>query len=178
MLDRRRSDLLHGGARFVTQDLEDALDTRLTEGTKAPQIGPPDAYRLGAHGQSLDGICAATEAAVDQHSHPAADRFDNLRQDLDCRSTAIDDTPAVVRNNNSVDTVVGGELCVFPRQDAFEHDFHFDCVAQALDPVPGHGCDVQAGGVAEVNAPVVGSSRDIVLSITAMAAIAFPRIGA
>jgi hypothetical protein len=82
----------------------------------------------------------------------------------------------VVRNNNSVHTIVGGELCVFPRQDAFEHDFHLDCFAQALDPVPGHGCDVQAGGVADVNSSVVWPWRDKVLSSFAMAAIALPRI--
>ena len=75
------------------QDLEDALDTRLTEGTKAPQTGPSDAYRLRAHGQGLDDICAATEATVYKHRDPAADCLDDLRQDLDCRSTAIDDTP-------------------------------------------------------------------------------------
>src|SRR5215472_3059552 len=114
MLDRRRSDLLHGGARFVTEDLEDALDTRLTEGAKAPQIRPPDADGLRAHSQGLDDICATTEAAVDKHRDTAADCFDDFRQDLD-RREAVDDTPAAVRNNNSVDTVVGGELCVFPR---------------------------------------------------------------
>src|SRR5215831_4084784 len=54
------SSLLHGGSRLVTKDLEDALDTRLTEGTKAPQIGPSDAYRLRAHGQSLDDIHCPT----------------------------------------------------------------------------------------------------------------------
>jgi hypothetical protein len=75
MFDRRRSNLLHGGARLVTQDLEDALDTRPTEGTKAPEVGPPDAYGLRAYGQSLDDICAATEAALDQHSHPPSDEI-------------------------------------------------------------------------------------------------------
>ena len=65
MLDRRRSDLVHGGARFLTEDFENTLNTRLTEGAKAPQIGPPDAYGLCAHGKRFDDICAATEAAVD-----------------------------------------------------------------------------------------------------------------
>ena len=91
------SDLLHGGTCFPTEDLQDALDTRLTEGTKAPQIGPSDAYGLCAHGQCLDDVRAATEAAVYKNGHATADYLDDLRQDLDCRAAAIYDTLRHVR---------------------------------------------------------------------------------
>jgi hypothetical protein len=40
---------LHSIARFFAKDLEDALDTRLTEGTEAPEVRPADTYGLGAH---------------------------------------------------------------------------------------------------------------------------------
>jgi len=42
--------------------------TRLTEGRQPPQIGPSDTNSLGTHGQSLDDIRAATEAAVHEDS--------------------------------------------------------------------------------------------------------------
>ena len=74
-----------GGTRFPTEDLQDALDTRLTECTKVPQIGPSDAYGLCAHGQCLDDVRAATKAAVYKNGHATADYLDDLRQDLDCR---------------------------------------------------------------------------------------------
>ena len=87
-----------GAARVPpTEDLQDALDTRLTEGTKAPQIGPSDAYGLCAHGQCLDDVRAATEAAVYKNGHATADYLDDLRQDLDCRAAAIYDTLRHVR---------------------------------------------------------------------------------
>jgi hypothetical protein len=68
MLDWRRSDLLHGGARLLAEDLENALDTRLPEGPQAPTDRADQ--RLGTtHGQSLDDICAATEATVHENRH-------------------------------------------------------------------------------------------------------------
>jgi hypothetical protein len=36
-------------ARFFAEDLKDALDTRLTEGTAAPEVGAADTYGLSAH---------------------------------------------------------------------------------------------------------------------------------
>jgi hypothetical protein len=39
----------------------------------------------------------------------------------------------MVRNNDPVDPVIGGEYCVLVRKDALEHDLHSYRVAQALD---------------------------------------------
>ena len=87
-----------GAARVPpTEDLQDALDTRLTEGTKTPQIRPSNAYRLRAHGERFDDICSPAEAAVHEHWHAAADCLDDFRQDLDCRAAAIYDTLRHVR---------------------------------------------------------------------------------
>ena len=49
MLDRWCPDFLHSIARFFAKDLEDALDTRLTERTEAPEVGPADTYGFGAY---------------------------------------------------------------------------------------------------------------------------------
>src|SRR5207237_4021485 len=111
----------------------DALHTRLPERRKPPEIGPPDTNSLGTHGQSLDDVRAATEAAVHEHRHAAADRVDDLRQDLDRPAAAVHDTSAMVRNNDPVDPVIGREYCVLVRKDAFEHDLHSYRVAQALN---------------------------------------------
>jgi hypothetical protein len=40
---------LHGVARFFAKDFKDALDTRLTESTEAPEVGSSNTYGLGAH---------------------------------------------------------------------------------------------------------------------------------
>jgi hypothetical protein len=42
-------DFLHGFARFFAKDFEDALDTRLTESTEAPEVGSSNTYGLGAY---------------------------------------------------------------------------------------------------------------------------------
>src|SRR5262245_7234459 len=96
MLDRRRADLLHGGARFLTEDLEDPLDTRLTESAEAPQIGPSDTDGLCTHGQSLDDVRATAETAVHKHRHAAANRCDNFGQSVDCGASAIHDTSTMI----------------------------------------------------------------------------------
>jgi hypothetical protein len=49
MLDRWCPDFMRSIARFFAKDLKDSLDTRLTEGTEAPEVGPADTYGLGAH---------------------------------------------------------------------------------------------------------------------------------
>ena len=56
-----------------------ALNTSLTEGTKAPQIGPSDAYGLCAHRQRLDDVRTATEAAVYKNGYATPDYLDDLR---------------------------------------------------------------------------------------------------
>jgi len=68
----------------------ESAETRLTESTEAPEVGPADTYGLGAHRQSLDDICAATEAAVHEHGHAAADRLNDFgRTSIVARPLAI-----------------------------------------------------------------------------------------
>jgi hypothetical protein len=43
----------------------------------------------------------------------------------------------VVRNNDAINAVIGGELRVLLRENALEHDLRLDSVAQALDRIPG-----------------------------------------
>src|SRR5215467_12492031 len=103
----------------------------------------------------------------------AADCLDDLRQDLDCGAAAIDDTPAVVRNNNSVDAVVGREFRILAR-----NDLRLDGVSQALDKIPGQIRGVQAGDAAEIDAIEIRFTCDKFAKSSAMAPIALPRIGA
>ena len=46
---------------------------------------------------------------------------------------------AVIRDDDRVDAGLGGDLGVFPGQDAFDDHFHLGQVAQPFDVVPAHG---------------------------------------
>ena len=61
--------------------------------------------------------------------HSAADRLDNLRQDLDCRATAVHDASTVVRNNDAINAIIGREFSVLLRENPLEHDLHLEGVA-------------------------------------------------
>src|SRR5215472_5614977 len=64
------------------------------------------------------------------------------------------------------------------REYAFEHDLHLGALAQSLDRIPRQVRDVQAGGIADVNAVEIRSSGDIVPNTAAVAIVALPCIGA
>ena len=52
----------------------------------------------------------SAEAAIDQDRHPAARRFDDFREGVDGRASAVLAARAVVRDDDRVDAGVGGEL--------------------------------------------------------------------
>jgi len=83
MPDGRGADLLHDAQQLGPQQIQHALDARLAEGAKAPDVGPADANRGRAHAQCLADIGAATEAGIDQDRDAAVDGFDDLRERID-----------------------------------------------------------------------------------------------
>src|SRR5271156_6128248 len=82
----------------------------------------------------------------------------------------------MVRNNDAINSVIGGEFCVLLHENALEHDLHLDGVAQALDRIPVQVRCVYAGDAAYINAVEIRFACDIVLKSSAMAPIALPRI--
>src|SRR5262249_36544576 len=139
LLDRGRADLLHHGVGFRAQQLEHALDAALAEGAKTPDIGPPDAYGLRADAQRFDDIGAAPEAAVDDDRDAPVHRLDDFRQRVDGRAAGVLAAGAVVRDDDGIDAVIGGDYRVFPGEDALNDDLHLGGVAQPLEEIPGHG---------------------------------------
>src|SRR4051812_18422940 len=107
MADRRSTDLLHGRPRFSAQDFEDALNTLLAERAETPKIWPPR-----AHGERLDDVSAATEAAIHQHRQASTHRLDDLRQSVDCGTATVFDATTMIRHNDSVDTAVDRQSCI------------------------------------------------------------------
>src|SRR5215510_5914515 len=85
---------------------------------------------------------------------------------------------AVVRNDDSVIAVLGGELRILPGEDALEHHLHLGEVADALELFPRHGSRRNVGESRQVHALVhrpalvVGREAAAVMALRAVACVA------
>ena len=64
LLHRTNAALLHCRTSLGANEVEYALDALLTKGAEAPEIWPPNASRIRAHGKCLNHVGATAEAAV------------------------------------------------------------------------------------------------------------------
>ena len=165
MLQRRRAELLHGGARLLLQQVEHALDARLAEGAEPPEIGPADADGARAERQRLDDVGAAAEARIDQHRDAAVDRLDDLGQRVDGRAAAVLGAAAMVRDDDGVEPVVDGEDGVLGASSGpSARSLVFTVSRRRLMNVPG-----EVGGAGAVDAGEVDARRSWACACTKLA---------
>src|SRR5262245_55101753 len=84
LLYRANTTLLHCRTRLGADEVEHALNAHLTKGAETPEVWPPNASRMRAHGKCLDHVGATTEPAVDDHRHAAVHCRDDFWKRVDC----------------------------------------------------------------------------------------------
>ena len=73
---------------------------------ETPARNAAQAYGVGAQRQGLEHVAPAAETAVDQHRNASGDGIDHLRQHLQRRRAVVERPPAVVRDDDAVETDV------------------------------------------------------------------------
>src|SRR3990172_3002543 len=79
LIERRRPSLPHDHRELGEQQVDDLVDTFLTECAKAPDVGSTDSHRIGTKSNGLENIGAAADATVDEDGNPALHAGHNLR---------------------------------------------------------------------------------------------------
>ena len=79
LADGARTTADHGEPQLHVENIEHALDAILAEGRQPPGVGTPDTHRAGAERECLEGIGAATHAAINQHRYLPADTAHDVR---------------------------------------------------------------------------------------------------
>ena len=114
----RRPEERQRHLELLAQDGERALDAGLAAGRERPQHGLADEHAAGAERQRDRDVEATPDAAVDPDLGPAADRLDDLGQDVDRGRDAVELSRAVVADDDPVDAVLDGERAR-PRPSGF-----------------------------------------------------------
>src|SRR5436190_5461536 len=78
LADRGRADERHRPLELGIEDLEHPGDADLPEGPQPPDLRAADASHVRADRQRLEHVGTAADAAVEQHRHRSANRFDHL----------------------------------------------------------------------------------------------------
>src|SRR5262245_43690837 len=84
LLYRANAALLHCRTRLGADEVEHTFDTLLPKGAETPEVWPPNASRMRAHGKCLDHVGATTEPAVDDHRHATVHCRDDFWKRVDC----------------------------------------------------------------------------------------------
>src|SRR5262249_33976145 len=122
-----------------------------------------------------DDVRSAPEAAVDQDGHATTGGFEDVGEGVDGGPTAVLGAATVIGDDHPVDADLGRELRVLGGEDALEHNFAGNGIAQPLDVVPGEIGGRGTRGALEVDAFEVRLATEI--GIDAVAAGALARIG-
>src|SRR4051812_8653967 len=139
--EARGAHLLHHDLELAIEDVEHALDARLTERAKAPDVRSADPDRLRAERECLEHVRAAAKAAVDDHGHAAVHGLEHLRERVDRAAQRLVRAPAVVRHDDSVRAVRERTRGVLARDDALDEHLHRRRLLELVDVVPGESRD-------------------------------------
>jgi hypothetical protein len=123
-------------ADLVFEDLEQPHHAGGARRGEPVDIEPATGDRVGPQGQCFDDVGAAADPAIDDDASAAADRLDDLWQDVDRAHTLIELPPAMVRHIDAVDPVFDRDLGVLCGGDAFEDQRNAEALLDPLDVTP------------------------------------------
>src|SRR5258706_2061481 len=131
-----KPELRHDAVHLSLENLERTVGTRFASGSRAVQCGPSGHDHICPDRDGLHDIRTASRTTVDNDLETVAYGSANLRHQLEGSRRAIQVAAAVVRQDDSVQTVIGGDHCVFQTLQPFNQHVARPDVADTLDVVP------------------------------------------
>src|ERR1700733_9282871 len=121
---------------LAPEEFERPEDAILPGAGDAPKVRAADQNRAGAERQRLDDIDSAPEAAVDQHRRFAADRVHDAGKRADGGDRAVELTPAMIGDDDSVGAAIDRLTRFAGVQQALDQERPAPLSAQPFDIAP------------------------------------------
>src|SRR3954452_8375230 len=129
----------HGDVKLLPNDIEALRDPSLSSSPEAVQEGTPDEDALGAERQGLDDILPGSNTPIHEDLNAVADSRCDSRERHDGRDSAVQLTPAVVRDNQRLGAACHRHLGILWIQNALEDQLPAPAVLDALNIIPAEG---------------------------------------
>jgi|SRR5215469_11650566 len=84
---------------------------------------PPDAKRSRAKSKGFENVGATPNTAVHDDRNPTGGSFKHSGQAFDCRAKCLFCAPAVIRDNQTVNTMFNRELRILTCHDSLNQQF-------------------------------------------------------
>src|SRR5262249_54288942 len=150
--------------------LEHARDAGLAAGSQRPALQAANADQIGAGGDRLDDVGAATHAAVDHDLGAALNGLHDLGQHVHGAAAVVELAAAMVGDVNPVDAVIERDLRVLGSGDAFDDQRDLELVLDQLDGAPAQPLLVVAAGGADAALAHIALG-DVALSAAVMGGV-------
>src|SRR3954465_5207099 len=129
----------HGDVKLLPDDIEALRDPSLPSSPETVQEGTPDEDALGAERQGLDDILSGSDPPIHEDLDAVADSGRDRRERHDGRNSAIQLTPAVVRDNQRLGAACHRPLGILWIQNALEDQLPAPAVLDTFNVIPAEG---------------------------------------
>lgn len=149
---------------------------------RCPPCRPPkriveraaDENEIRAQRERLQYIGAAADASVDHHCDVAPDCLHDSRQHAKRRGRAVQLTPAVIRNDDSVDAMIPRDDCILGRHDALDNELSLPLVIRrGFSMAIELGKEVRADAIASIQKYFEKNMEEPIGNIAAGALLGF-----
>src|SRR3954453_16698954 len=129
----------HGDVKLLPNDIEALRDPSLPSSPETVQEGTPAEDALGAERQGLDDHLPGSDPPIHEDLDPVADSGRDSRERCDRRNSAVQLTPAVVRDNQCLGAACHGHLGILWIQNALEDQLPAPAVLDPFNVIPAEG---------------------------------------
>src|SRR3954462_2603526 len=129
----------HGDVQLLPNDLEALRYPSLPSSPETIQEGTPDEDALGAERQGLDDILPGSDPPIHEDLNAVPDSGRDSRERHDGRDSAVQLTPAVVRDNQCLGAACHRHLGILWIQNALEDQLPAPAVLDTLNVIPAEG---------------------------------------
>src|SRR5579864_5041845 len=127
----------HVADQLVLEDLEHAHRALNAARGQAPTLQAPQGDNIGAECDGFDEVAAPLDAAVEHDPGATAHRLRDLGQRVQAAKAMVNLPTAVIGDPDVVDAMLDGDLGVFGRLHALEHERQAREALDAVQGVPG-----------------------------------------
>src|SRR5262245_52214843 len=123
-MHRASTAMSHGELKLGFEQIDHTFHATLTKRRKAPYVRTANTNRGSSQGERFEDVGPAAKTAINKDRYASACGLYDVGKTFDSTSSGLESSAAVIRNNDSVGTVLNAEFGILGGFDSLYDYLH------------------------------------------------------